>query len=194
MSSNFNISVIGDTTVGKTCIANAILKKQFDDQFVPTIGASMFKAIYDNSGITETFYIWDTAGMEKYRALAPIYYRDSVAAIVVYDVTKRNTFEGLSDWIKSYHESAGESAPILIVGNKIDLEDRKVQSDEGCDFAQQNNCKFLEVSAKTGVGIENILPILSQLLSSIDFGDEYLAKKEEAQVLDEAPQTKKCCN
>jgi small GTP-binding protein len=163
-----NISVIGEASVGKTTIASAMMKIEFTTEYKPTVGASMVKIPYEAPGKPLIWFcVWDTAGMEKYRSLAPVYYRDSAAALLVYDLANRQSFAKLSDWLKLYRDTCGNANPIVVIGNKLDLE-RVVTSDEALSFTQMMQCEYMEVSAKTGAGIENILPKLAVLLEHID--------------------------
>ena len=120
-SVNLNISMIGDACVGKTTIAGVLLNKKFSNDYEPTIGGSLVSIPFTDNDTKKCFYIWDTAGMEKYRSLAPVYYRDSLAAIIIYDVNSRVSFEHLEDWINHYRDNNKKNMPIMIIGNKIDL-------------------------------------------------------------------------
>jgi Ras-related protein Rab-6A len=162
-----NISLIGEATVGKTTIAQSLLRIELTTTYKPTIGASMVKIPYPSAPDSlKWFYIWDTAGQERYRALAPVYDRDSVAAILVYDVSARESFDKLSDWLRLYRDSCGEENPLFLIGNKIDLEDRTVRKSEAEEWAQMNRCQDLEVSAKSGENLEKILPTLNGMIDS----------------------------
>ena len=165
---SYNVVMIGESFVGKTTIANMLCHETFSTNYTPTIGASMLKIPYDEKDSTSFFYILDTAGMEKYRSLAPAYYRDSSACLLVYDVTNSESFENLPNWYKLYREHASPYAPCLIIGNKIDLEEeRKVDEKEGRNFAERNNCQFLEVSAKDGKNLHQIIPLISDSLENV---------------------------
>jgi small GTP-binding protein len=159
-----NVTLIGEALVGKTTIAQSLLHVDFTNEYKPTVGASMVKIPYGDPEHLKWFYIWDTAGTERYRALAPVYYRDSVAAILVYDVAVRESFEKLSDWVRLYQDSCGIENPLFLIGNKIDLEERTTSTEEAKEWARSNRCEYLEVSAKTNLNIEKILPTLNQLL------------------------------
>jgi small GTP-binding protein len=151
--------------VGKTTIAGAMMKVKSTEEYNPTIGAAMVKIpyVHENRPV-KWFYFWDTGGMEKFRALAPVYYRDSSAALVVYDVTKRQTFERVDSWVRLYRDSCSDANPVIVIGNKIDLDKREVDASEGEQYAAQNKCQFMEVSARTGDGISKILAELDTLL------------------------------
>lgn len=160
--------MIGESFVGKTTLANVLLKQQFVNEYQPTVGGSLFSVSHAISEEeTVTFFIWDTAGMEKYRSLAPVYYRDSVAAIVVFDVSCKESFEKLSLWINYYRDITDPKSPILIIGNKIDISERRVTEAEGAQFASDQNCAYIETSAKTFENVDLILPKMCELTQGI---------------------------
>lgn len=161
-----NITLIGDSCVGKTTIANALLDEPYSTTYKPTIGASMVKVPFDSDGSVEWFYLWDTAGMEKYRAIAPVYYRGSEAAVVVFDVSNRATLEHVSDWCGFYKSVVGDKA-LLIVGNKTDLLAEEEIDELRADVeavAREMNAEFLFTSAKEKVGLREIFCVLSRTL------------------------------
>ena len=101
--------------------------------------------------------IWDTAGAENFRSITRAYYKNSVCAFIVYDITQRNTFENIKLWLDDIHNQCPQTTLLVLVGNKIDLEsERQISYEEGEDFAQKNNMYFFETSAKTGKNIENL--------------------------------------
>lgn len=170
----YNVTFIGDPFVGKTMIVNSFLGNTFTDKYDMTVGAAMMKIEQkDESSEDPTcIYVWDTGGEEKFKSLAPVYYRNSNCAVIVYDVTKRESFNDISSWYDLYKEKA-ENAPynkIIIVGNKTDLREEGQQNDEyvssesGKQMASKYNCEFIETSAKTG---ENIHLLLSTLIQYV---------------------------
>ena len=101
--------------------------------------------------------IWDTAGQENFRSITRAYYKNSVCAMLVYDITNRSSFENLQDWLKDIISQSPKTVLIILLGNKIDLkEKREVEFEEGEQFAQKNGLIFMETSAKTGEGVEEI--------------------------------------
>lgn len=167
---NFNISLIGDSAVGKTTIANILCNNsEFNEEYIPTVGASMLKVPYQDGENLIWFYIWDTAGMEAYRSLAPVYYRNSSAALIVYDISKRETFNNIEDWYNLYSNTVGPDLPVIFIGNKIDLEEeRSVSYDEAERRSKEMNGLFLETSAKTKKNIYKILEILAEVLKNYE--------------------------
>lgn len=168
---SYNVVLIGSASVGKTSIANTLVCKAYSDHYRPTIGAAMIKIPYVDDEMEKYLFIWDTAGMEQYKSLAPTYYRDSSCAILVYDVSDENSLNRAAEWYDFYRETVEERFPVLIIGNKIDLE-RKISLEKCQFFADHRNCQLIEVSAKTGEGIEQIIPILRKILESSDLPDD----------------------
>lgn len=171
----YNVTFIGDPYVGKTMIVNSFLGNSFTDKYDMTVGAAMIKIEQkdvDNEDPT-CIYVWDTGGEEKFKSLAPVYYRNSNCAVIVYDVTKRESFDNISSWYSLYREKTG-NAPhnkIIIVGNKTDLRDDGQKNDEfvdsesGKEIAIKYDCEFIETSAKTG---ENIHQLLNTLIKYVN--------------------------
>jgi GTPase SAR1 family protein len=95
-----------------------------------------------------------------------MYYRSSKAALCVYDVCKKETFEAVGDWIRAYRDVVGEKSPILLIANKIDCMDREVETKEGKEYAESNGYRFLEVSAKEGTNISLIVSELQEVIGS----------------------------
>eukprot|EP00826_Nyctotherus_ovalis_P020111 TRINITY_DN1628_c0_g1_i9.p1 TRINITY_DN1628_c0_g1~~TRINITY_DN1628_c0_g1_i9.p1 ORF type:complete len:158 (-),score=42.75 TRINITY_DN1628_c0_g1_i9:107-580(-) len=105
--------------------------------------------------------LWDTAGQERFKNLIPNYLRDCQVAVIVYDITNRESFEATSYWVKEVNEITNKNVVIALVGNKLDLEsERAVQKEEGEKLARENNMSFVEVSASTG---ENLAEIFNEI-------------------------------
>lgn len=99
--------------------------------------------------------IWDTAGQESFRSITRSYYRGAAGALLVYDITRRDTFQHLGRWLDEAKQHAQENMVILLIGNKADLDHRRaVSTEEGKQFAEQNGLLFLETSAKTALNVE----------------------------------------
>ncbi|XP_054579777.1 ras-related protein Rab-22A isoform X4 [Eptesicus fuscus] len=103
------------------------------------------------------FLIWDTAGQERFRALAPMYYRGSAAAIIVYDITKEETFSTLKNWVKELRQHGPPNIVVAIAGNKCDLIDvREVMERDAKDYADSIHAIFVETSAKNAININEL--------------------------------------
>ena len=149
--------IIGDSAVGKSNILLRYIHDRFNEEFHSTIGVE-FGA--KNLQIEDKIYriqIWDTAGQETFRSITRAYYKNSVCACVVYDISNRTTFDNIKSWVEDCKKLSPKTVLMILVGNKIDLEDkREVTYDEGSIFAQKNGMIFFECSAKTGKNIEQI--------------------------------------
>ncbi|KAH3675826.1 hypothetical protein WICMUC_002472 [Wickerhamomyces mucosus] len=171
----FKLVLLGESAVGKSSIVHRFVKDSFDDYRESTIGAAFLtQTIELNPEITIKFEIWDTAGQERYKSLAPMYYRNSNAAVVVYDITQESSLERAKIWIKELQRQASQDIVIALVGNKADLEEeRQVDNEHAKLLAEEEGLLFFEVSAKSGDGIKTIfqniaekLPVEAQLNKS----------------------------
>jgi small GTP-binding protein len=145
--------LLGDESVGKTCLLNKWTSNLFDGASSPTIGGAAQTKRDRVNGTTYCFQIWDTAGAERYRALTPLYARDAKAALLVYDITRRSSFDSITEWIK-FLRLHGE-IPFVIVGNKDDLSaEAKVGPEEGTRLAEAYDAIFFQASAKNGSNVK----------------------------------------
>lgn len=153
----FKLLMIGDSGVGKSSVLLRFTTDTFDD-LSPTIGVDFKLKLMTLGGKRLKLTIWDTAGQERFRTLTSSYYRGAQGVILVYDVTRRDTFTNLSDiWLKEVDlYSTNQDCIKMLVGNKVDKEsERVVSKQEGIAFARQFGCLFLECSAKTRVNVVN---------------------------------------
>eukprot|EP00698_Gefionella_okellyi_P016848 TRINITY_DN4858_c0_g1_i1.p1 TRINITY_DN4858_c0_g1~~TRINITY_DN4858_c0_g1_i1.p1 ORF type:complete len:203 (+),score=36.55 TRINITY_DN4858_c0_g1_i1:86-694(+) len=159
------VVVLGDAGVGKTSIARRFVSNHFRDYSESTIGASFLAKILVVDDKAFKFHIWDTAGQEKYHGLAPMYYRNAVAAVVVFDITDRTSFGTLQTWVKELREKGPENIIMTVVGNKSDLESqRQVSSAQAKEYADSNNAMFFETSAKEDTNVSAVFTEISKRL------------------------------
>jgi small GTP-binding protein len=168
--------VIGDASVGKTSILNRLVDQGFDAQEKSTIGANYQLWVERIADRKIELQIWDTAGQEKFHSLGPIYFRNAIGAIIVYDVTNRVSFDHLEDWVTMFTEVAEPGALITVVANKIDEEDHAVVAAEGRQWAESQNMDWAQVSAKTGQGVKELFRKFAK-----DLMDYWTAKKRTAE-------------
>ena len=140
------IVLLGSATVGKTSIVNAATKKDVLSDQLPTIGASLVKKEIKIKNLDVSLNIWDTAGQETYRSLAPLYFRQARVIILIYSVNSKDSFDCLNSWYDEVQEKIEQRPKYVVIGNKIDLE-RKVETKEGYDYAKSIDADFFEVSA-----------------------------------------------
>ena len=152
--------------VGKTSISTRFIKGKFIKIEISnrTINTSCFQKRIEVNNKIFNLNVWDTAGEEKYHALAPIFFRGAHGALIIFDVTNRETFNRATKWFHELSEFAEDNPRMILVGNKIDLPNRVISSEEATNLAREYNCNFLEVSALTG---QNIDEIFHSLTSSI---------------------------
>ena len=156
--------LLGEAAVGKLSLVLRFVSNDFQENKEPTIGAAFLTQKCKIGVRTIKYEIWDTAGQERFALLAPMYYRNAQAALVVYDITKPALFIKARHWVKELHEQALKDITIALVGNKYDLvendtEDdqvRKVSVEEGQALADEEGLLFLETSAKTAYNVNEV--------------------------------------
>ena len=131
-------------------------KNVFDEGQISTTDASNLEKTLKVDDINVKLFIWDTAGQEEYHALNQVYYRDAVAAILVYDITDRDSFDKVQTWVEELRLYLPKDTPIAIAGNKCDLSNRQIDQEEVENYAKSINGAHFDTSAKTGKGIEDI--------------------------------------
>ena len=147
--------IVGDSSVGKSNILLRFSRNTFDPGHQATLGIEFANKhlIYNNTDYL--IQIWDTAGQENFRSVTRAYYKASAVAMVVYDITKEETFEHIQAWLKDCKELAPRTVLLVLIGNKSDLEDQRVITKERGEYlAKENNMMFFETSALNGNGIE----------------------------------------
>lgn len=160
-SVNFNYLlkyiIIGDSAVGKSNLLLQYIHKTFKSEYQLTIGVE-FGA--KNVALKDKIYrvqIWDTAGQENFRSITRAYYKNSVCAMIVYDITSRLSFNNIQTWVEDCKSNSPQTLLLMLVGNKKDLEEkRQVSTEEGLSLAQKNGMMFYETSAKTGENVEEV--------------------------------------
>ena len=155
--------ILGDIFVGKTNIYYRFVNGEFINNYQSTI---LIDFLYQKIKIEDKLFslqLWDTAGNEKYKSIAKGYYTNAACCILVYDITKEESFRSINKWANDVKLYANNNIILFLVGNKYDLnEERKIEEDRGRELASQYNMEFLEVSAKTGYNIDKIFNIACQ--------------------------------
>ncbi|KAM0786027.1 GTPase Ypt5 [Microbotryomycetes sp. NB124-2] len=166
VTSSRKLVLLGESAVGKSSLVLQFVKQQFDDYRESTIGAAFLTQTVPVDGGFIKFEIWDTAGQERYKSLAPMYYRNAHAAIVVYDVTSSASLVKARSWIAELQRQADPSIIVCLAGNKLDLADtqRQVSTEEAQQLASEENLLFFEVSAKTAENVETMFSTIAEKL------------------------------
>lgn len=162
--------------VGKTSISTRFIKGKFVKISAEnrTINTNCYQKRIQVNDLIFNLNVWDTAGEEKYHAMAPIFYRGAQGAVVIFDVTNRETFNRATKWFKELSEFAEGNPKIILVGNKIDLPNRVISNEEASSLAHKYRCNFLEVSALLGT---NVNEIFNSLALSIYQGRKKMAEE-----------------
>ncbi|XP_071941123.1 uncharacterized protein [Antedon mediterranea] len=162
------VVILGQQGVGKTSIIVRYVGKLFSKAVAPTIGASYFtfKMTVDNHRVR--LQLWDTAGQERFRSMAPMYYRKTNAAFLVYDVTSYPSFENVKSWVEELKMNVDSDIVMCVLGNKSDLKDaRKVPKQEALNYAASIGALFFETSAMTTEGIQEAFLRMAMTLISL---------------------------
>ncbi|EFO27861.2 Ras family protein [Loa loa] len=150
------IIFVGRSGVGKTSIILRHDGQGFYSKVSPTLGASFISSFLVLDGKSVELQIWDTAGQERYASMLPMYLRNAVAAVIVYDITDRESFQEIKKWVNEVKRGSTVPVSLFVVGNKLDLENaRAVQCHEGAQYAEQIGAAFHETSAMNGEGADH---------------------------------------
>ncbi|TFY82556.1 hypothetical protein EWM64_g1451 [Hericium alpestre] len=173
MSSNTlkrtKIVLLGDQSVGKTSLITRFMYDTFDNTYQATIGIDFLSKTLYLDDRTVRLQLWDTAGQERFRSLIPSYIRDSTVAIVVFDITNRQSFLSTSKWIDDVRSERGNDVMVVLVGNKADLSDkRQVTLEEATAKSQQLNIMFMETSAKAGHNVKSLFKKIAMSLPGME--------------------------
>ena len=192
----YKVLILGDSSVGKTCFLLKYTDKVFNEVYMSTIGLDYrLKALTLKSGKKVKLQIWDTAGQDRFRTITKNYYKGAHGIILIYDVTNTDTYDNVENWISQIKEEASPNVVIYLVGNKVDMEDkRKVTTEEGQKVADENNLPFIETSAKSDI---NVNETFDNLVEKMDNVFSNLEKKDSIAIsgnnLNKDNNKKKCC-
>ena len=150
----FRYIIVGDIAVGKSCILLQFTDKKFRVEHEITVGVEFGAKTIELNRKVIKIQIWDTAGQEQFQAITRTYYRGAIGALLVYDITRRETFTHVRKLLQEVRVNSSKNITVILIGNKKDLEDRReVRFEEGESFARENGIMFLETSAKTAFNV-----------------------------------------
>ncbi|VVB15455.1 unnamed protein product [Arabis nemorensis] len=161
----FKVVLIGDSAVGKSQLLARFSRNEFSIESKATIGVEFQTRTLSIDNKTVKAQIWDTAGQERYRAVTSAYYRGAVGAMLVYDITKRQSFDHVARWLEELRGHADKNIAIMLIGNKTDLGTlRAVPTEDAKEFAQRENLFFMETSALAASNVEpSFLKVLTEI-------------------------------
>ena len=169
----FKYIIIGDTGVGKSCLLLQFTDSRFRNDHDLTIGVEFGAKIVNIENKSIHLQIWDTAGQESFRSITRGYYRGAAAALLTFDITRRETFISLGKWLEETKNNGNPNMIIVLVANKIDLDSQRVVSREEAEkFAKENKLLYIEASAKTAFNVnETFLRTGKEVLMKILNGE-----------------------
>lgn len=157
----FKIVVIGDSAVGKSNLLSRFARDEFDHNSKATIGVEFQTQVVEIDGKEVKAQVWDTAGQERFRAVTSAYYRGAVGALIVYDISRKTTFESIKRWLDELNTHCDTTVARMLVGNKCDLEDiRDVSVEEGKSLAEEEGLFFIETSALNSTNVNTAFEIV----------------------------------
>ena len=157
----FKVVLVGDSFVGKTNIMSKYLKNEFYEDSKTTVGVEFGSKEFTIEGHKIKAQIWDTAGQERYKAITSAYYKGAKGAFVVYDITRKASFESIERWVNDLTSAADKNITIIMIGNKSDLEDqRQISKEQGEDKSAKLEIAFLETSALSGENLDKAFELM----------------------------------
>lgn len=193
------ILLVGNSSVGKTCIFLRYSEDLFNENHLSTIGLDYFTKDFEmDDGQRMTFQIWDTAGQDRFKSIVKNYFKGAHGILLIYDVTSRKSFDALTHWLNQITDNSSQHIKILVIGNKCDCSNREVTKTEGKELANRMGYEYVETSAKNGENIneafQNICNIAYvQYKNSREEEMQTIIKLKEQAELDKKQQ-KNCCD
>lgn len=161
----FKIIIVGDSGVGKSCLAIKAVKGEFCQIYAPTIGLEYFDYKVKINDMIIKLQLWDTCGQEEYRSLITNYFRNSSLAVLVYAIDMEESFQNIEMWLNVIKANSSPDTKIVLIGNKADVEERKIEKKMGEKFCKEHKlCFFMETSAKTGFNANNLFDEAAKIL------------------------------
>jgi Ras-related protein Rab-1A len=174
----FKVLLIGNSNVGKSSLFLKFVDDIWNDTFVPTIGVDFKIKTFEIDSSKIKMQIWDTAGQERFKNIIASYYRGAHGILLLYDVTDKDSFKNLSNWLIEIEKNSSKNVIKVLIGNKTDLEDKRVISqNQGKDFADTYGLKFIETSVKKNINVKEAFETLGRELMATS-GDKRITKEK----------------
>ena len=174
------ILLLGDSSVGKSSLFLSFMDKSWNETFVPTIGVDFKIKTINVNNMNIKYQVWDTAGQERFRTIISSYYKGAHGILLVYDITLKESFESLNDWLNEIKKNTSKNIVKVLIGNKIHINDKRVISfDEAKEFADNNSMKYIETSAKTSTNVDQAFGLIGvELMKSFKGNEEKNTNKK----------------
>jgi Ras-related protein Rab-11A len=157
----FKVVLIGDSGVGKSNILSRYIRDEFSIETKSTVGVEFGSKKIKVKGTNIKAQIWDTAGQERYKSITNAYYKGAKGALVVFDISRRETFSTIDRWISELKSNADNDVSVILIGNKADLEEqRQVKVEEGKAKAEHYNIAYIETSALQAINVEKSFSLM----------------------------------
>ena len=192
----FKIFILGDSSVGKTCLLKRYTEDTFQDVYLSTIGFDYkFKKVTLNNGKQIKIQLWDTAGQERFHTIAKSYYKGAHGILLIYDVTNQKSFDNVKRWVAQIKEEASSKVVVILVANKIDSEKRIISKEDGESLAESFNLGFHETSAKNCINVSETFQDLIEKIYVVyqNTTTKALGKNLNKDSTNDKNKTKGCC-
>ena len=193
----YKVLLLGDSSVGKSCLLLRFCDNCFQEAHLTTIGLDFrVKAINLDNNRKVKIQIWDTAGEDRFRSITRNYYKGAKGILLIFDVTDKESFAHIKDWVERIHDESPEGITICLIGNKIDRnEDRVISNEEGKKLAEECKISYFETSAKIGTGVEEVFTSLVKKIDTIYMNEhqEEIIDKNTIKVQRNTKAKRQCC-
>ena len=179
----FKVLLIGNSNVGKSSLFLKFVDDIWNDTFVPTIGVDFKIKTFEIDTKKIKMQIWDTAGQERFKNIISSYYRGAHGILLLYDVTDKDSFKNLSNWLIEIEKNSSKNVIKVLIGNKTDLEDKRVISkNQGKDFADTYGLKFVETSVKKNINVKEAFETLGRELMAASVDKKIVKEKQNKKI------------
>jgi small GTP-binding protein len=162
---SLKVVVVGESGVGKTCLLIRFVRDTFDEDTQSTLGIEFLSKIIQTENRRIQLQLWDTAGQELFRSVTRGYYRGSAGALILFDLSNRDSFENVERWLQDVKSVARADVVLILIGNKSDLAaQRQISTEEAHEYAERAGMKYFEVSAKTGANVSEAIGCCVELI------------------------------